>query len=307
MKTLAHNHALHLDFLRKQKRISIGDFCDEVISDRSYRRYISGERQLKQDSLYKFCKKLGITPENFYQSYRSQSNQERKLAFDLYNYLRQKDFDKFRILLTDLEKKELINDKNKQFIDYCYICFEFENKQITHQHAVDKLSTLISYNDIKERIIYDFVEIMTIHQIATIQVDFKMYDALDLMKKILFDSKLIYTSAELIHILPNLYAGVARMNGMKGDLETTRRISQLGIDYSLKHFNNQALANLYYTSALSNYKLGNEKKAMNHAVKCLFTSLSRGRINEYKRFKQVMEKDFGNDMLEQINKYLLEK
>ena len=302
-------YVYHLDDLRKQKKITIKELCEGICDERSYRRYLSGERELKQEFLSKFCVRLGISINDFYYSFMERDKFEYETVANMYDLLLQKDYNKLNIVVKNNLKKKYTNAFNSKFLNYIHVRFLVENDKINPYDAYDRYSSIVNYPTCKKSNIFDFADILTLLRIADLESGFKKKrtTAINLLYRILKNREVRFLTFDNKYMMANLYGDLAILFGRLGKIESSFDIATEGIKYSLSIGNNDALTQLYYASSLCSYKMGNKNQAYIDAARCIATIISRKDDHRYKLYVQLFKDDFGVDEKTLLNFYMNSK
>ncbi|MBN2605271.1 MAG: hypothetical protein JXR62_05520 [Bacilli bacterium] len=304
MNEISQKQTYHLDNLRMKSKVPVSKLCEGICTERQYRRYLSGENHLPDSKIFQFCEKLRISPSDFYYSFNEKDRYEYKKIVDLYNMINKNELSEFNTKLMKISKRNLISTQNERFLTYCIEKFNFINKNSTPNMIMDKLSILADYPACINKSAFDFVDLISIQQIAEIEVGFKNERALNLLLKIMKSDDMMYISSESRHILPSIYANTSLLLGRLNKYNDSLEISSEGIKYSILHSNFGSLTHLRYIRSLSLLKLELRVEAEIEAMKCICNAISRESKSDLKIFFDVLKKDFGENPVNYFRKYL---
>lgn len=282
----------HLDNIRIQKNIKIKCFCDGVCSDRHYRRLINGEQNVSEEKIIQFCNKLNISPSDFFYSFNEKNRYEYKKLQNLYQMLVNNDLDSFKIHSKKLQTYRFMNLQDERFFKYLNLKYASLLKLEQRQYLINQLSSICDYPSCSKNDAFDFIDIISLLLISEIQVEHGNEDALNLLKRILFDPEIKYINSDSRHILPSVFGSTAIMLSRLNHYDDSLIMAKKGIKYSLKYSDNNSLSHLYYIQSISQLRLGKRKKAEISASRCLFNTLVRDNEEEYKVFFTALKKDF---------------
>ena len=274
--------------------MSVKALCAEICSDRSYRRYVSGERQLPQKKIFEFCNRLDISPTDFYSSFLAKDKLEFQKVYKLYDYLVRGNYDDFKKSYQEISKDTLLNKMNQKFYASCMVKYQLETKQISDYTAFDRYSAIVDFPSCSSNEIFDYADIIILDHIAELESSFEHNEkvAMYLLKKILLDDSIVYITSEVKSMMPGLYATISSLHGRTGDVEACLEIADKGIELSLRLGLNFALTRLYYLKSWSLYKRGLEEEAFLTAAKCLANAISYDKVNVYKSYYKLLKDDF---------------
>jgi hypothetical protein len=288
-------YAIHLDDLRRKSKLTVKTLCENIVDPRTYRRYLSGERTLTHLKIVDFCKKLKISPTDFYYSTRKTDIYEFQQINKLYKLIANRDFNEFKNVVIGIKRDRIIDTQNLRYYDFCILKVEFELNKKTNDQLIHELSNIVDYPNCCEKTAFDFVDLITLQLIAEIESKFDKNIALNKLISILDDPKLIYTSSEANNIIPSIYSNVALFLLRMKRYQKSNEVATNGVDYSLRYNDISGLAHLYYVLAYSSLKLGYHIVAEINAVKCIMTAIIKNNKYEIDMFSQTLTKDFGVD------------
>lgn len=284
-------YVYHIDELRRTSKIRTTDFCDEVCSDRQYRRYLSGEQIISQKNLHLFCVKLGLSPNDFYTSFYRKDNEETIKVTIIYKQILANENALAEENIINLRKHKFLNIQSKRFYEYCIIRNNEITKKINSMLALDQYKVLGNYPDCLEKNTIDFVDVIIIDRIAHIEHIYNDDKALKFLYKLLFDRSIMYVSSHSSYLLPAIYNGVTKILVLKELYVEAEKIATTGINYCIEITDFHALSNLYYAKSFILFKLGKVNDAFSEAKKCLATAIAKNSEHEIELFTRLLKKD----------------
>lgn len=172
-------YAIHLDNLRRKTKLTVKSLCDDIVDQRTYRRYLSGERTLTHLKIVEFCKRLKISTTDFYYSARESDKYEFQQINNLYKFISARDFEKFYSEIRNIKRDRIIDIQNLRFYDFCILKVEFELNKKTNDQLIRELSKIIDYPNCIGKTAFDFVDLITLQLIAEIETKFEKDTALN--------------------------------------------------------------------------------------------------------------------------------
>lgn len=288
----------HLDNLRRSKKWTVERLCEGICSDRQYRRLLSGEQHLSEFKIEQFCNKLGISMGDFIFSASDREKYEyRKIAL-LYGALNNNDFEQFKTLNETIHEENIIGTQNQRFYDFCLLRYHYSIKSISSQETAEKLMKLVNYPACLSFEAFDFVDIIALTLLVSIQVKVGELEVLGLLQRILTNADKLYISAESRHIIPHIYATIAHMNMDLRHFEECLQMSLKGIEYCRLHSNNDRLTYLFYFAFISYLRMGLRELAERYAVRCMANAISYGNSYEYQMFHGAIKEEMGMNPFE---------
>ena len=259
----------HIDDLKNQANFKTTVFCSNICSDRQYRRYLSGENLPTQERLHLFLSKLGITPNEFYNSFYTQDKNELSILYKGYNEIISGKHPEAMNTLSAIRKRSGLSEHSKRFLELCNIMLAHRTNQITSMNATDKLKKLIDYPNVLSKKSFTFLDIAAFNQIALIMVKHNNFEYIEELYDIVVIKKSLYLSSSNRYMLPAIYLAVSKSYGIKRDLSRCLEVAEEGIRYSLKINDSSQLSNLYYLASFCNFKMGNIDKSEEYAKKSI--------------------------------------
>ena len=282
MDTLFQLYAYHMDKLREQSGIKIGDFCEGVCDPRTYRYYINGERLMSQKVLNGFCEKLGFSPKEFYSSYTHSDKEEYQEVAQLYIDSEYEDNLHIRAQFLKFDNYNFTHPQAKALYDYTVTSFNLRTGKITKQHAFDLFTSSIDYPKILSKKVFTTPEILTLKEIAYLEFLLKEDRAYNFFKEMLINPDITFATSELKDILPHIYGFISWMAGLKKEIETSKYMAKKSIDLSHRLRTMDQLDKVYYYYTLSCYKLGEDtwKESLHKYIGILFVKYDKETIQK---------------------------
>ena len=293
----------HLDNLRRSKRITVEKFCEEICSDRQYRRLLSGEQNVSDQKITEFCNKLGISTIDFYYSANEKDKYEYSKIVKLYNYLSVGQYELFKKDYEKVKKERLVNKQNNRFFTFTLLKYQYLTGNIKDRVYIEELSKICNYPKCIKFKTFDFVDIISLQIISEIEVKNDIKTALTLLSKILTSKDMVYISSESRHILPNIYGTVSILLSRLKLHGESLKTANSGINYSILHSDFSTLTHLYYSKAYTLLQMNQVKQAQIVAAKCLSNAISRGIKSEYEVAVKLIEKNFNIEPLSLFQTY----
>lgn len=285
-------YAYHLDKIRRQKNMTVKDLCADIVNERTYRRYLTGDRNLSQEKILLFCRRLEMSPIDFYQTFVEKDRYEFKTLYKLYSYLGLKKYDEFIEGYQKIQYETLINIMNQRFYTYLNVRYLYNTNRISMFTAEEKYREIINFPECENNTFFDFSDILVLSALSSIETkreesDFK---ATYVLEKILLDDSIRYVTSDANQILPTIYSSVAMAFGKMGELETCKDLCKKGIELSLHLGRNLALTNLYFANAITLNKMGRTEEAHEEIVKCLANTITLQNYELFSYYRKVFIK-----------------
>ncbi|AUD65609.1 hypothetical protein BK011_07845 [Tenericutes bacterium MZ-XQ] len=298
----SQKYAIHLDNLRIKNKLTIDDFCEDIVDIRTFHRYKSGQRSLKHPKISAFCKKLKISTVDFYYSASKQDVYEFQRINNLYSLIINRNYQLFYEQSSTLKLNSIVEEQNKRFLGFCYCKADYETNSTPLQEILLKLYKLCNYPNCLAFFAFDFVSLISLQLIAEIEIKTNKVLALNKLINILYDIEVTYTSSETSKILPSIFSNTSLFLLRLHKHKEAKHISSIGIEYSIKHSDFSGLAHLYYVQSYSNLILGNRLDAEKYANLCIITSIAKKNDYEINMFINTIKKDLEMSPIQLYNK-----
>lgn len=291
-------YAIHLNNLRKKYHLTVELFCHGICDARSYRRYLSGERVLPPEMIFQFCDKLHISINEFFYSFLQNDKEEYQSINKLYHLAQRNKIEEFFEEAKKLDPYQFSSEMNQKYYQYCVIHANFLGKRDTVAHILEQLSNLIDYPACLRNEAYNFVDILCLSLITSIEVQSKETKALTRLKAILNNPKLQYLSSDVTTLMPTIYASVSLYSYRLGDIQSSLDIAIAGIKHANNIHNNSQHYYLHYMASYCYYKLGDKEKADIHALKCLYSTILSEQPHLIEYYQKMLMKDYDYDVFD---------
>jgi len=303
MDKLIDNYAIFLDELRIKYNLTEENFCEGICNPRTYRRYLSGDRDLPHAKIAEFTRKLGISLNDFFYSIGEHDRIEFQKINHIYKLLTDKKYQELYEQAAKINPAHIVNDRNRKYLEFCVIKADFRTKKRNVQAILDDVSHLIDYPKCLEHRAFDFIDLISLSLIMVIEVDFKIETALNKLKDIMMDHSYRYLSSETRYILPSLFGNVGLMLYKLDRIEECKALAETGLQMSNLYQDDSQLGLLHYLHALTLLKLGYAKEAEKAAIKSLMSVILKGSEKQIEMYHNELQAEFGYDPLNEILKY----
>lgn len=291
MEENTRNYIELIDELRREYKIKVEDFCDEICNPRTYRRMLSGERIITHERIFQFCEKLKLSPSDFYYTASKRDRFELQKILALYQMIYSHDYSVFTEMLSKINRKKLISKQNEKFLDYCIIKSKYVRKIDNDDSIMKSLYSLSGYPSCLEKKTFDFVDVNILMLITEIQIKYYEYAGLDKLIDILNNKQNIITRSDTSRMFPTIYSNACLFLCRLKRYKDTLDVSTNGIAYSIEFNNMSSLAHLHYLRSHSLLQLGFKKDSEIEAAKCIASAIAKGNTEEIKVFFKELEFD----------------
>jgi len=235
---------------------------------------------------------LKFSINDIYGLFGKKYNEDYKKIWKIYLLIKTNNYNKALILAEELRSDIIVSQYNKLFYDFCMIKIQYGLQMVSDIHVLNLYSNLIDYPSCTDNDSFNMVEISTLIGIVDISSNIGNYDAMNLLYRILTSKTFNYSSSGDSSFLPSIYSSLSRSFGAKEEHHKVLEISQMGIDYCLKHETSNALSHLFIYKSLALLNLDQIEEAKDIAKKCFMQLHIENTPQKYSIFKKIFEKNF---------------
>jgi hypothetical protein len=293
-----------MENLRYDRKMTQDAYLEDVISQRQYYRYRSGESEVPFDCIIKFANKLQIPLLKLISSYQSNSEKEKELVKEFLNLVISKKMDEATKFKQKLKNLMLLDEETQLFFSLSKILYDFFMQKINNVEMIEKLKDNIDFGKIMKKEILHDSEIY----ILGVIMEYSQRDRLSIYKKInklWKNDKLLMGSNSSLYL--QVFFWIVKNLGKLGRIKELTEMAQIAIDYAKSKHSYYALEYFHYYKALAHHELKEEneyEQEMENTIKILLY------LDEYKRahFFDMIKKDTDIDsksfILDRLSKEL---
>lgn len=289
---ISTRYVYHLDDLRRHNKIRVLDFVSDVCSERTYRRYLSGENSISQKNLSLLIKKFNMTDHDFYNSFHRSDTQEYLKVSEVYHHLVSNDLGMAKELILTLSGQKFVSKLACEFLEYCRTYIIYVEESIPDYSVIDMFAKIIDYPNCLKKKTFNFIEIIVINRISSLEVKHGVTRALTFLYDIVTKNELIYLSSNNKFVMPTVYSELTKSLGILKDFEKANTICSKGIEFSIKSHDNYSLPHLYYMKALILFKQHRLLDFQQYLYKCLYTCCSTADTYLFNHFSNLIVSEF---------------
>jgi hypothetical protein len=294
--------ALHIDDIRKSKKMTVEELCDNIIDSRQFRRYKTGEYTMPFNNLVLFCEKLDISLNDFFYSMLQKDRRDYNKLAEIYDLCNEGNYRDAKAKLDLIKSINRFDSQNRKFYEFIRLSINYYLNYSSKKDILFELRERSSYSQLKKRTAFDFNDVLYLNLISIIENELDFKDSFDLLNRILCSSEQVYLSSENKHIFPMIYSNLASFYGDSKMIDKALKTSQEGINYCLTYKLFDCLPNLYYIEMLCHQFFGNDQKCFTSAVACISTCITSRDNQSLELYSNLIEKDLGVDPFSLFNR-----
>ncbi len=277
----------YMENLRYDRKMTQEVYLDNVISQRQYYRYRSGESEVPFEVIVKFANKLQIPLLKLISSFQTYSEREKEIVTKYFNLVVALKLKEAKEFITKQRTLLLLDDETKVFFLVTKILHDFFLKKISNVEMVSRLKEHINFKEtMKKEILHD-IELYILGIIMEFsdedrEVVFSKIENLMKNNKLLLGSNPLLSTQVYFWIIKNL----GRMNCYKEVIE----ISEVALEYSKKNYIYYLKEYFHYYKALAYYRTGQNDKFEEELFNTLLVLYQ---LDEHRRqhFLEIIKKD----------------
>lgn len=297
-------YALHLDMLRQYNKMTVQEFCSDIVDERTYRRYKTGEKTISYTKIAAFCERLRMNTADFFYSAKYDDALEHKKIYQLYEYMRARNFDAYKKELAHIDLDYIFDLQNRRLYDMTVAFASYEMKDKRLDEIFNMVCDIANYPKCLSFRTFDAISISALVKIAEIEIKKNKEDALKLLMEILSDPSMLMATAENHRTIPVIYSDVSIFLLRLHRFKAANYIAGNGIKYALNHHDYLSISHLYYAKSYALLMLNDRENAEINAVRCLTSAVGRESDYQIELFYRVLKKDFQEDPYTFIDKHL---
>ncbi|KFZ26211.1 MAG: hypothetical protein KQ78_01562 [Candidatus Izimaplasma bacterium HR2] len=297
----------HIDELRDENKIKIEEFIEGICSIRQYWRYRNGDNVCTQKKITLFLEKLNLSHSEFFNYFYAKELSEYKRLAKLYSLININKKNEAKEIITSLNNINFVSIETRSLFSLYKLLYENEFSNSSLQHKINNYAKAIDYPKCLERTFYSFRDLVLLIRIAKYESKCNIFKATERLYEII-KTDIVYVSGHTRFFMPSIFVSLSKIYGSSGDFTKSLDISNEGIEYSKRIQDSRALPNLYYSSAISKYKLGIRNQYEDDIIKCLFSSIASHSKETYNLYVNLIKNTFGitdEILINMISSYLI--
>jgi hypothetical protein len=277
----------YMESLRYDRKMTQEVYLYDVISQRQYYRYRSGESEVPFDVIIKFANKLQIPLLKLISSYHDYAAKETEIVKEYFNLVVNKQLKEAKQHSKKISNLILIDDEAAFFFKLSQILYDFFTNNISSDQMITQLKSTCDFDNImKKELIHDN-EIYILGVIMEYSSEerssiLNKIQSLRKNKKLLLGGNVLLNSQVFFWILKNL--------GRKERYQELIEVANEAIDYSEKNYSYYSVEFFHYYKALAYFYL-EDTENFEEALTKTIISIFNINPNRRKHFIEMIKKD----------------
>ncbi|MDY0278342.1 MAG: hypothetical protein RBQ97_09705 [Acholeplasma sp.] len=247
----------YMENLRYDRKMNQEFYLHDVISQRQYYRYRSGESEVPFEVIIKLANKLQIPLLKLISNYQTYAAKEIDLVREYLNLVMSKKLDQASKLIKGKKSFMLLDEEIEVFYQIALVLHKYYGHQINTENMILLLKTKSNFTEIMNKSVLHDSEIYLLGVIMEYSDEDRtkiLEKIINLRKndKLLLGGNALFNSQVFFWIIKNL----GRMNRFNELIE----IANEAIKYSKHNYSYYSIEYFYYFKALAHYELKNHEE-----------------------------------------------
>jgi transcriptional regulator with XRE-family HTH domain len=283
------NYGSLIDKIRKDRNISREELCDNIMSNRTYQRFVSGETSISSEKIAQIIDKMMLDTyslQEIYRTYNQNEYHKLKKAFSLVSQWKETEAS---TILATIDYDSITSSANKQIYDFTNLLIKWGSDKISSADFYSNIKTIIGYPEILSKRILNSIELNALFSLMVLQYKNKRTEIVDFFEDLLsnFDSTSYWITNE---VKTGIYTNLIKSIYHLGDYEKCYKLCEEAAQLNLIIGNISGLPNIFGYQALSYKKLGLFEEMMSSATKLYMLILIENDEKKLIFFKNLITK-----------------
>jgi transcriptional regulator with XRE-family HTH domain len=159
MDLLLENYSTIIERIRKDRNISREDLCDNVMSNRTYQRFVSGETSISSEKVFKLIDNLGIDIYSIHNIHKKLTDNEYNKLINGFNLVSQWKFSEAELIYASIDANAIASKTNKNIYTLTNLLIKRHNKKINKSDFYSKIEEIIGFPQVLNKKILNILEI----------------------------------------------------------------------------------------------------------------------------------------------------
>lgn len=242
----------YMENIRYDRKMTLEEYLSDVISQRQYYRYRSGESEAPFEVIIKFASKLQIPLLKLISNYQTHTENEVAFIKEYFNLVLSKNLDDAKQLINSRQDLMLLDEDSRVFYQIAAILHRFYSGNITETEMISSLKATSDFTNIlKKEILHDsevyYLGIIMEFSPKDREIIFQKMRNLRENKKLLLGGNVLFNAQVFFWIIKNL--------GRMGEFEELIEIANEAIKFNESNYSYYLLEYFNYYKALAYHEL----------------------------------------------------
>ena len=152
----------YIESLRKRRNINLVDFTEGIVSQRQYKRYLSGDSEMPYRAFVLFAEKLGFNPVKIQGDLEDYKIQESELIADFYNLVIRHKYKEAEAIMKKLDIDDFVLPEFKSYYLTTVVLLEFYRDKKPKEECRDEILKIIGYPEILQKDLFHQIELIVL-------------------------------------------------------------------------------------------------------------------------------------------------
>lgn len=248
---------IYMDSLRYERNLKQEEFLHDIVSQRQYYRYLSGQSEPPFNIIIALAKRLNLTLDRLVDNYIYTKDKNRKKVQHYFNLVLTRQFEKATKEQNEIQRITHLDDYSTIFFKLGIILQLFYNKKVSKLHLSHSIKNIIKFDKI---IKHDSLQDVELYGLGLL-MEYSEIDREIILKRVLklyHDNKIMLTENRLY--IAQMYFWIIKNLGRLHLFEKVIELSNKAINYCSMTHSIYLLPDFHYYKALAYYKLNNINK-----------------------------------------------
>jgi len=294
----------YMENLRYDRKMTQEDYLFDVISQRQYYRYRSGETEVPFEVIIKFANKLQIPLLKLFASYQAEVEKESKIAQNYLNLIVNQNIEEAKKLLKRHKNLLLLDEEAKIFFQIGTLLQQFHSNKLSEIEMISLLKEKIGYENILKKTVLHDSEVYFLGTIMDFsskdrEIIYQKIQDLREKNKLLLGGNILFNGQVFFWIIKNL--------GRMERFEELIDFANEAIELNKSQYSVYAMEYFYYYKALAYHALDQQKKlesALEQTIYYLLHAEKQKQKHFFKMIKEDLDIDHKAFIIKKIEKEL---
>jgi len=277
----------YMENIRYDRKMTLDEYLQNVISQRQYYRYRSGESEAPFEVIIKFAAKLQIPLLKLISNYQTHTEDEVAFIKKYFNLVLRKNLDEAKRLINSRQDLMLLDEDSRVFYQIAAILHRFYSNNISKSEMIASLKATSDFTNIlRKEILHDsevyYLGIIMEFSVKDREIIFEKLRNLRENKKLLLGGNVLFNAQVFFWIIKNL--------GRMGEFEELVEIANEAIEFNVSNYSYYLLEYFYYYKALAYHAL-KDVEHFNEALKEAILYVLHLDSEKREHFLEMIKKD----------------
>ena len=287
MNILINNYGKLIEQLRKDRKLSRQDLCNDIMSVRNYQRFSQDEVKISHDKLLKLIDRIGLDYFTFHQIYKTRIGNEHNHLINAFNHTCNWEFQKAELQLAFVDKENVESGYDTQMYMITKALINLKKKTLASENWYTEIEKAIDFPKILEKKVINMIELnalFTLNRKYSSNQDSKVTD---------YFINLLDNGYENLGIrgdfIPAVHASICQSLYRLDRHYEVIEYADKGIEYCKTNQRLSGYANLLGYKALSQNKVGDFDEAIENAILVFMELKIEDNPEKTRLFTEIME------------------